>query len=303
MPQPREEAREFFYLEGGEKRDAELHDFILDQGDDEAARAVSAKVAGRIISPKRLARLNGETAKSLRGFDPSEPRDEQGRWTSGGGSEDEGTGKPPPKTGPWSAGLKASGLAAADAIKAEWAKESPAKSIDDLMEIGPKDQAELASAAQDVEKETGVPFINPGAKGRKRTQEKLDEGRTPQQITDVVRGGFKVEDPAQADKIVAGLSKKFPVADEGWQRTPAGYFDRKLMVHFKDGMTGEVQLWHPAMFDAKETKGHPIYVLWRKTPPGTPQAKAYESQMQQIYGAVAAQLPHEWDQISGRAGR
>jgi hypothetical protein len=66
MPKPRE-ASEFFYDENGGKGDAELHDFILDQGDDEAARAVSDKIAGRILSPKRI--------KRLRAFDPSEPRD------------------------------------------------------------------------------------------------------------------------------------------------------------------------------------------------------------------------------------
>jgi hypothetical protein len=69
---PKTEAQEFFYLEDGQKADADLHEFILDQGDDEAARAVSAKVAARILSPKRLAKLNGET----KAFNPSEPRDE-----------------------------------------------------------------------------------------------------------------------------------------------------------------------------------------------------------------------------------
>jgi predicted ABC-type ATPase len=74
---PTSVAREFFYIENGKRRDAELHDYILDQGDDAAAKAVSDKVKARLLKPRDVAK----------GFDPDEPRDESGKWTDGGGGD------------------------------------------------------------------------------------------------------------------------------------------------------------------------------------------------------------------------
>jgi hypothetical protein len=51
------------------------------------------------------------------------------------------------------------------------------------------------------------------------------------------------------------LAQLFEIADEGWQITEAGYFDRKVLVRFRSGQVGEVQFWHPDLLDAKENKG------------------------------------------------
>lgn len=53
-PKKPKTAREFFTDEDGEATDAGLHDAILEEGDDAAAEAVSAKVAARIRNkPKK----------------------------------------------------------------------------------------------------------------------------------------------------------------------------------------------------------------------------------------------------------
>jgi len=58
------EAREFFYLDGGQRADAGLHEDILAEGDDAAARQVSDAVKARILGAKKTA----ETAGRWRGL-------------------------------------------------------------------------------------------------------------------------------------------------------------------------------------------------------------------------------------------
>lgn len=224
-------------------------------------------------------------------FNPDQPRDPHGQWTSGGGATSADVG------------VKASGIEAADKIKAEWAAATPVDSLDKLMQHGPGDQHSLVAAATEIQQHTGAAFINPGVKTRARTQQKIDSGRAPSTITDVVRGGFKVETPQQADAVVAGLAKRFTVADEGWAKTPAGYFDRKLMLKFASGIVGEVQLWHPEMLAAKEHGGgHTLYVEWSKANRAgdRQQAEALNTQMHALYKGVTDHLPAAWSGIVGK---
>ena len=58
----------------------------------------------------------------------------------------------------------------------------------------------------------------------------------------------------EADDFIAALSKKFHLLDEGWNVTPVGYFDRKIMVIFDDKSLGEIQIWPPGMLNAKSEK-------------------------------------------------
>jgi hypothetical protein len=200
-------------------------------------------------------------------------------------------------------GVKASGIEAADKIKAEWAAQTPIDSLDKLMQHGPGDQQALATAATEIQHHTGAEFINPGVKTRARTQEKIDGGRPAATITDVVRGGFKVTTPEQADAVVAGLAKRFTVADEGWAKTPVGYFDRKLMLKFASGIVGEVQLWHPDLLEAKEQRGgHEMYVQWSKAKKAgdAPRTKVLDEGMKALYKGVTDHLPAAWSGIVGK---
>jgi hypothetical protein len=56
-PKAKSEAQEFFYLDkDGKRADADLHNPILADGDDKAAKAVSDKVTARILAKAAAAR-------------------------------------------------------------------------------------------------------------------------------------------------------------------------------------------------------------------------------------------------------
>jgi hypothetical protein len=242
-----------------------------------------------------MAKLAPDLVKPLaREFNPDQPRDDHGQWTGDGGGD---TSSSTPH------GVKASGLQAADKLKAEWFAKSPVTSVDHLMAVGAEAQDQLVKVSTEIEGKLEIPFVNPGVKSRARTEEKIARGRTPQSITDVVRGGFKVDHPKQADAVVKELAKKFEVADEGWQITPAGYADRKVMVKFSSGVVGEIQIWQPALLHAKEVEGgHALYVQWGRVKAGSVEAVRLEGEMQRLYGAARSHLPPEWDAVLGKAG-
>lgn len=203
---------------------------------------------------------------------------------------------------PLSAGVKAQGLDAADAIKRQWAAQSPIKTIDDLFAHAQENQDSLASAGQQIADDLGIEFKNPGIKGQPRTQEKIEGGKAPGRINDVVRGGFVVETPAQGDAIVKGLAAKFEVADEGWFVTPAGYFDRKVIVRFPNGQGGEIQIWHPEMFKAKKGEGQRLYTQSRSLRPDDPQLAELDAAQKKLYEAALAGAAPEWKALLGSGG-
>lgn len=129
------------------------------------------------------------------------------------------------------------------------------RSLDDIYKLAQKNQTILSQASDRIANDIGgdnVAFISPGVKGKERAIEKLDKYDKPGEMTDIMRGGFVVNTPEAAEQILKQVSKKFEVLDEGWNVTPGGYADRKLLVRFKDGSVGEVQLWEPHMLIAKE---------------------------------------------------
>jgi broad specificity phosphatase PhoE/8-oxo-dGTP pyrophosphatase MutT (NUDIX family)/predicted GNAT family acetyltransferase len=192
-------------------------------------------------------------------------------------------------------GLVAKGLEAADAVKKQWVKESPIKTVDDLFVHAKENQEAFGKVSDMIAKEVdeGTTFQNPGVKGRKRVEEKVRDGKPPGRINDVVRGGFIVHTRHQSDAIVKRLAEKFEIADEGWAMTPAGYFDRKVIVRFHNGMCGEVQLWNPDLLAAKK-QGHKLYEEQRALPLHDPRRAVLEQQMKELYGQVTGKLGEEW---------
>jgi hypothetical protein len=94
-PQPKKQGgEEFFYVDAdGKKRDAELHNAILDDGDHDAAKAISDKIRARILGKreqqKQWAAAKLRALALLKDYDESKhPRDEHGRWTDSGGGDD-----------------------------------------------------------------------------------------------------------------------------------------------------------------------------------------------------------------------
>jgi phage-related protein (TIGR01555 family) len=230
-----------------------------------------------------------------------------GQFGSGGGGSK--TAKKPATAGAgsssgsesYSAGLKAHGLAWATSKKVEWRKSAP-DSLDAIEKASPANQAALAEACMIAAATVGAEFKNPGMKKRARIEAKLSRGKTPTEVNDAVRGGFDVDTPEAGDKLIELLSKKFEVADEGWQKTPEGYFDRKTMIRFPDGQIGEIQMWPPGMLDVKNKAGHKLYEQWQAAPRQSKEAESLQQQMKDLYGEVEKKLPPEWGSLFREGG-
>jgi hypothetical protein len=200
-------------------------------------------------------------------------------------------------------GIKAQGLNDSDALKKRWADTSPIHTIDDLYKDAAENKTTFDDVAAAIEKETGARFKSAPLKGRARVVEKVEkDGKAPSRINDVVRGGFIVDSPSQGDAIVQMMAKHFEVVDDGWFVTPAGYFDRKIIVRFPNGQGGEIQVWHPDMLKAKEETGHHLYVEWRSLPLDDPRRAVLDQQMRDLYeGALSGAAP-EWKSLIGSGG-
>ena len=115
-------------------------------------------------------------------------------------------------------------------------------------------------------------------------------------VADAARTGINAASMKEADDFIAALGEKFHLLDEGWNVTPDGYFDRKMMVIFDDKTLGEIQIWPPGMLNAKEVKtlhpktGHEYYKI-AYDPKTMPDVAADAKQkMAEIYGAVTSKL-------------
>lgn len=162
--------------------------------------------------------------------------------------------------------------------------QQPFATIDRLYELAPIVQAKLDTAGTAISKSLGVEFKSPGIKDKKTAQEKITRRgySNPNQLSDVVRAGFLVNTPRKADEVVAKLSETFDVVDEGWQITPSGYFDRKVLIKNDDGVLGEVQIWSPELLKAKDSKGHSFYERYRTSTDAKEKAQL-ELAMQNLY--------------------
>ncbi len=128
-------------------------------------------------------------------------------------------------------------------------------SLEDYHKRARKAQGQMTRIGNELQKTLGdrVAFLNPGVKKIGDAAKKLSrKGYEVDELTDVCRCGFAVTDAGDVQKVINRISKTYEVLDEGMNVTPAGYFDQKLMVRFKDGTVGEVQIWEPHLLAAKE---------------------------------------------------
>src|SRR5574337_1689002 len=207
-------------------------------------------------------------------------------------------------------GIIARDFDTADRIKNEWRDQTPFKgSVDEFIAASKPNQEQLAAAGKEIAGELGLDFKDPGVKadgpgkGRDRLQTKASRIGAVGAVTDQVRAGFNAETPAQADRIVERLGQKFQITDEGWQTSPAVYFDRKVYVRFPDGMIGEVQIWPPGMFAAKEhAGGHALYEGVRELPQWHPLIPEFNRAQGELYAPVRAALSDDWKAALGSSG-
>ena len=303
---------ELFYLDdSGKKQDRELHQEILDEGDHEAAMEVSRKVMRdlgldpSVLLPtaeekrkKAWAKVRAEAEARAKGsyYDEAEhPRDDHGRWTDSGG--DEGGGSVGGSSG---GGKIVTGVKKLKEQWNTWMAASKITDVDSLMAAAETDQDTLVKDGKALAKATGAKLVNPGVKKRATVEKKLTRDpknpREPKELADVVRAGFIVKTPGQATRIIEALGKKYEVMDEGWKKTPQGYFDRKALIKMPNGSLAEFQLWPTEMFDAKmKHGGHKLYEKWRGLNKASVRAKQLEAEMVKLYGKV--DLPEFWKSV------
>ena len=178
---------------------------------------------------------------------------------------------------------------APDAYVRTLAAAQPAKTMDDLYARAAVAQSRLVAAGQQIADDLGITFKDPGLKNRAEAEAKLARKQydTPARLTDVSRGGFVLTDVADGDALVDRLAQEFDLVDEGWNRTVAGYVDRKVMLRHPDGTLSEVQMWTAAMADAKSGRGTELYTLARKLPPGDPERSRLLAEQEALYSAAA----------------
>lgn len=176
------------------------------------------------------------------------------------------------------------------------------QSVDEIMQRGAANHAELDAEIEVIAKRVGVTQRKAPLKGRDRVEQKLRDKYAGKlnKITDVARGGVDAPTPDAADAFVDALAARYRVVDEGWSFTDEGYFDRKLAVVFDDGQVGEVQIWPPGLFDAKEIKGgHKFYEISRDLSQSEKARADAVSKMIELYGSVRDDLPDNWRSVLG----
>ena len=247
-------------------------------------------------------------------YDENQPRDEGGRWTSGGGGGGGASISPAPPqaaTGPkpvagFRAGVAGRGNAAAKTAIDKWFDASPFKgNIQAAIKAAPEAQAQLGRLGDQIAKDVpGVEFKNPGVKtNTERILQKAELRGGAERVTDLARGGFVINDPGQVDKIVSALEKEVGVVVEDWRVTDANYADRALNVRFPNGLIGEVQLLEPRMAAAKIT-GHALYERARTLDQArdATEITRLTNEMRTLYGNVINGYSPAWKAALGIAG-
>ena len=208
-------------------------------------------------------------------------------------------------------------FAQAKAVKANWIKASPIKTIDDVKRGAEEAQKMLGDAGREIADKYGLTFKDPGpkTKSEKGVQRVLDKaaerGGNLAAVTDTARATFLVDHPEQTDQIIADLGKKFDVAPEPWKVTDMNYGDRAVNVRLPNGVIAEVQMMHPAMAHAKSPEGgggHDLYKISREAAPDGVKpdpAKFADAQAKQreLYGKVYDGLSDDWKAAFGKAGK
>ena len=143
----------------------------------------------------------------------------------------------------------------------------PVETVDDIFKIAQESQDFIVDIGKGLEADLGVKLKNPGLKKIEAAQEKMQRKgyQSAREMTDISRAGFIINKASDADAIADRLAQNAEILDEGWGVTPAGYFDRKILVRTPNGIVSEIQIWSSKLIEAKTTKGHKLYKQQRAT--------------------------------------
>lgn len=225
------------------------------------------------------------TAGQVEKYSDDQPRDEHGRWTSGGGGS-VGNGYPAAMTPEIQKQL-------IDGQRGKTIEELHAMAIDNQQLL--KDTGEKIAANIPGVKFALPPGADNGVKDLAGAKDKLLRKPNydgPAYLTDLSRASFVVDTPEAAHAAVKDLASAFPgkVFDEGWKTEPSSlYRDRKALIQMPNGGVSEIQFVSKGMYKAKFADGGwQLYDLARnpKTPRG--QAQLFTQVMQAKYSSADA---------------
>jgi len=182
-------------------------------------------------------------------------------------------------------------------------------SLGDLYKNAKTNQNRLARVGGAIAEDLGddVELKNPGLKKRTEVKKKTTRKKYgTERVTDVVRIGFTARTDAASDAIVTRLADEFELLDEGLHYSGLGYLDHKVLVRFKNGQIGEVQIWEPNIAEAKFGRGTEISKALRDIPDeelaASPALKAQRQAMaeesMQLYAAALARADESYRRMA-----
>ena len=170
------------------------------------------------------------------------------------------------------------------------------RSLDDLLAMAAENQPRLNADVEAIAREMGVKPVTASPKSRERVIEKFEQDAGYSEygeLVDLARASFVITDPAQADRIVEALRRRFGVFDKGWAEQRTGYVDRKLLVRMENGGAAEIQIIPEKVYAFKEEGGHDAYKISRDA--SRPEAEREEARAfeREGYAAARAGSPFE----------
>ena len=224
--------------------------------------------------------------EALNKYNPNQPRDKDGQWTSMGGG------------GGFSAGVS-------DVAGFKTASQQEKKRIDGIykeaeamVKAMEPDDAVLQEKLSAIGKDLGLQTKKGPIKKPKRMTEKTFEEEAGFKVTDmkdVIRGTLVMQSLKQKEKVIERIRQDFEIArvkDLG-NITQPGYFDTKVNIKLPNsGLTGEIILIVPEMFNAKakptvyKESGHDLYDIERSRSSTMAQQEEARAKAERVY-AVA----------------
>jgi hypothetical protein len=186
------------------------------------------------------------------------------------------------------------------AIERSLKDRQPVQTVDDIFKIAQASQDFIDGIGRGLARDLGVNFKNPGLKKIDTAKEKMQRKKyeSAREMTDISRAGFVINKASDADEIANRLAQNAEILDEGWAVTPAGYFDRKILVRTPNGIISEIQIWSPKLIEAKNAKGHKLYEKQRMSK-DPEEIDALEAQQRELYTQALSEEDPSFSKLVG----
>jgi len=186
------------------------------------------------------------------------------------------------------------------AIERSLKDRQPVQTVDDIFEIAQASQDFIDGIGRGLARDLGINFKNPGLKKIDTAKEKMQRKKyeSAREMTDISRAGFVINKASDADEIANRLAQNAEILDEGWAVTPAGYFDRKILVRTPNGIISEIQIWSPKLIEAKNAKGHKLYEKQRMSK-DPEEIDALEAQQRELYTQALSEEDPSFSKLVG----